>query len=300
MKSGSMKEFQYYQIAIQRTLDGFIPFYRELFLRLYYFRRFGRLLALRRPRTFNEKLQWMKLFGNAESYAHLVDKVSVKQHIRQVLGDDYTIKDHLVVTNPHDIDLNRLPNQFVVKPNHLSGRVLVCREKKELDIGKLTELVNYWLKLDHYYVWFETSYKGIVPRIMFEELLTDGNQWINDYKFYCFNGRVEYIHVDQDRFSRHVRVMYSRDWERLPFSFNFPLSDAIIPRPERLPEMIEIAETLSQGFPFVRIDLYNADQGIKFGEFTFFPEAGFGRFDPPEWDMTFGSLFNLALIKERT
>ncbi|NPV56433.1 MAG: hypothetical protein HPY76_07170 [Anaerolineae bacterium] len=288
-----MRDQQYYQIQLQKTLNAIIPRYPELFLRAYYFRRFRKILPLEHPRSFNEKLQWLKIFGNTEAHRHLVDKVSAKEHVREILGDSYIIQNYQIIEDARQIDFDALPERFVAKPNHLSGRVFISRDRDSLDRTELIDKINYWSQLDYYYVWFESSYKGIQPRIIFEELLSDGHETMRDYKFYCFDGRVEYAHVDLDRFIKHMRIMFSREWEALPFSFNFPICDVAIPQPDNLAEMIEIAETLSRGFPFVRIDLYQSSRGIKFSEFTFFPEAGLGRFTPPEWDAKFGELLQL-------
>lgn len=279
------------RMPIQKILSTLIPRYPEIFIRLLYFRAFRSRINLQKPRTFNEKIQWSKLFAGYEKFGNLVDKVEVKKYVSQKIGEQYVPETYLVLDelNP-DVEA-LLPDDFVIKPTHTSGDVIIINHKANMNFPEVRKLSALWKKINFYYLWFESVYKNITPRIIIEENLTYGNDILKDYKFYCFRGKVEYIHVDFNRFSHHTRNVYSRDWQLQNFSYKFPSSNEFL-APPKLEDMISIAEQLSQNFPFLRVDLYyTPKEEIKFGELTFFPESGFGKFHPPVWDLKLGELY---------
>ncbi|KPL77363.1 hypothetical protein ADN00_09295 [Ornatilinea apprima] len=271
-----------------------MPSYPKYFIRSWYLHRFKKPVNLNSPVTFNEKIQWLKLYGGYDRYSQFVDKLAVKEFVKKTVGSHYTIENKQYIDVNQGIILSNLPDHFVIKPTHTSGDVFICREKSLVNSEQLKQLINTWYELDYYFQWFECVYKNLRPGVIVEEFLDDGNGDLRDFKFYCFDGRVEYIHVDLDRFHRHSRNVYSRDWELQTFSYEYPYSGINIPAPEKLDEMINVAETLSKGFPFLRVDLYYLqNKKIKFGELTFFPGAGFERFYPAIWDTKFGEMLHI-------
>jgi len=283
-------------IGLQKLLYRSIPNYPLLFTQFWYYRTFNNKLNIKTPVSFNEKLQWLKLFGGYERYSNLADKFKVKNYVKIRIGNKYLNNEFFVVKELESIDFSTLPESFVVKPNHLSEYVHICRDKTNLDVGRLMQTIKYWRSLDYYFIWFESVYKNIEPLVLFEEFLSDGYKTLRDYKLFCFNGHVKYIQVDIDRFENHTRNMYSRNWEIQNFSYEHPRSNLILSPPGKLDEMISVAEELSKGFPFLRVDLYHVKERVVFGELTFFPEAGLGRLFPSSWDLELGSMLDLSLV----
>ena len=264
----------------------------ELYLKIKYYLCFGKKLNLDNPKSFNEKIQWLKLHDRNPRYPSLVDKAEVKKIIADKIGTKHIIKTYGVWNSFSEIDFSSLPNQFVIKCTHDSSSVIICSDKRVFNYDESNRILTTGLSCDFYKLGREWVYKDIKPRIIAEELITDSDNSyeLRDYKFFCFNGQVKCFKVDFDRFSNHHANYYDIDGNILPFEEVVCPSDPqkIIKLPLNLSEMIKMAEVLSEGIPFVRVDLYNAKGHIYFGEMTFYPASGFGLFNPEKWDSKLG------------
>ena len=242
---------------------------------------------LKTPATFNEKILWLKNNFRHEIGTTIVDKYRVRQWIKEKIGDKYLIPLIEVYKDPDEIDIAKLPQEFILKPNHGSGMVFICRDKSTFDFDTAKRQLKQWMGRNYYYHGREWQYDGIEPQIVCEKLLSPEKP-LKDYKIFCFNGSPKYIQVDLDRFTRHARCYYDLDWNKLPFTILYPKSDKEIEKPIQLEEMLAVAKKLAKDFVFLRVDLYLADDEIYFGEVTFHPEGGNGPFIPSNWDKKLG------------
>lgn len=275
-------------------VKGLIP--DKLYLKLLYRRLFNKKLDLSNPQTFNEKLQWLKLYDRREEYSIMVDKYEVKRYVADIIGQEYIIPTLGVWDKPEDIEWDKLPNQFVLKCTHDSGGLVICKDKSKLDkeaaIGKLRKS----LKRDYYKAGREWPYKNVRRRIIAEKYLEAAPNTgdLPDYKVFNFNGEPKLIQIDFNRFVNHKRNYYSANWERLDFTMNHPSDDnTIFEKPIVLEELKGLCRRLSTGIPFVRSDFYLVDNKLYFGELTFFPEGGTGRFEPEEYNKKLGDWITL-------
>ena len=274
------------QIEINRLPD-------KEYLEIIWKERMGEYLDLDNPKSFNEKLQWLKLYDHNPLYHVLVDKYEVKKYISETIGDKYVIPTLGVWNKIEEIDFTSLPNEFVLKCTHDSGSVEIINGKTDIDKERLKDKFDVLLKRDYYLLYREWSYKGLVPRIIAEKMI-DVPENIRDYKFFVFNGVVKIIQVDIDRFSEHKRIIYSRNWEYLPVMLQYPTDKSLIEKkPEQLEEAVLLAEKLGSSIPQVRIDFYFVSGRIYFGEMTFYHGAGFEMVYPPEWNLKMGSWIKL-------
>ena len=274
-------------------LSKVIPISDRWYVKWRYFLTYGRPLDLARPVTFTEKLQWLKVYGRPEQYAQLADKFAVYEYVRARIGDTHLNRLLGVYQKASEIPWDDLPEQFVLKATHASGWNLIVPEKARLDREQVIRTCERWLTTSYSARSREPVYADITPRIICVEYLGDPDTELFDYKLYCFNGKVRLIHVDTERFSGHQRTFYTPEWQRLPFSYAFPVRAEGVPRPAALTEMISLAEVLAGAIPFVRVDFFYIHNQVIFGEMTFFPDGGFGDFTPPEWDTTVGSYLAL-------
>ena len=274
-------------------LSKVIPISDRSYLKFRYFVTFGRRLNLAHPVTFTEKLQWLKLYGRLEQYAPLADKLQVYGYVRERLGEAYLNRLLGSYERAADIPWDDLPDKFVLKATHGSGWNLIVADKARTDRREALQKCEQWLQGKYSPLSREPVYTNIPPRIISVEYLGDPDTELFDYKVYCFNGKVRLIHVDTERFKGHRRTYYTPDWQRLPFSYTYPVRAEDVPQPAALGTMIELAERLAGTIPFVRVDFFYIQDRIIFGEMTFFPDAGFGAFDPPEWDAIVGSYLKL-------
>lgn len=269
----------------------------ETFLKLKYKNVFGKKLDLENPKTFNEKLQWLKLYNRKPEYTIMVDKYKVRDYIAQMLGEEYLIPLLGVWDDPDEIDFDALPDQFVLKCNHNSGLgMCICKDKSKLNIPKVRAELRKGLKENYYIKFREWPYKDVPRKIIAEKYMTNGNgEDLNDYKLMCFNGKVKTTFVCSDRFSKDgLKVtFYDTDWRRMPFERHYPASKAEIDKPQTYEKMVTLAEKLAFGIPFVRVDFYEINGNIYFGELTFFPGSGYEEFTPEEWDKTLGDWIKL-------
>lgn len=252
---------------------------------------FHKRLDWKHPVCFTEKLQWLKLYGFQKEYVRMVDKVLVKEYIAGKLGAEYVIPTLGVWKSADDIDINALPEQFVLKCNHDSGTAVVCRDKGTLNVCKTVATIRKALKRNYYLMGRETPYKYVKRRVFAEQYIenADGTELV-DYKFFCFNGEPKITKVDFGRGTRHQANYYDVDMNLLPFGViaSHPDYSRHFDKPENYEEMLGIARKLSDGIPFVRVDLYNVNGKIYFGELTFFPTSGLQPFTDTEWDRRLG------------
>ncbi len=267
---------------------------------------FGYDLDLNNPKTFNEKLQWLKLHDRNPEYTPLVDKLLAKENVAKIIGKEHIIPNIAVYDSPDKIDFRDLPNKFVLKCNHNSGLgMYICKDKSKLtvkDINHIRKNLAKGLAQDYYLHGREWPYKNIQRKIIAEKYMTDGpgKDTFTDYKFFCFNGKVDSVMVCLDRNTGDTKYyFFDKDWRLCRYNKrgkeapkNFTL-----PKPDHIDEMFEIAHTLSKGLPFARVDLYNSEGQIYFGEITFFPDSGFDSNLLKETDEYFGSLIDLEEVK---
>ena len=267
----------------------------ESFVKCKYFLYFHKILDLNNPQTYNQKLQWLKLYDRHDEYTQMVDKYEAKNCAASIIGDEYIIPTLGVYNSFDEINFDELPNQFVLKCTHDSGGVAICRDKTTFDYKAARKLLSRNLKRNKYWSSREYPYKDVKPRIIAEEYMEDESGYeLKDYKFFFFGGEPRLIQLDFDRFSGHKKNLYTIQWELLPFSFNYSCHpECIFPKPNGLEKMVDIARKLSKGIPFIRVDLYNIKGKIYFGEITFFPASGMGKFQPEEWDYKLGEMINL-------
>lgn len=269
----------------------------EFYLKALYFCRFKRKLDLDNPKTFCEKLQWLKLYYHKPVFHIMADKVEAKNFVLERLGKDYIIPTLAVWDSAEEIDFNVLPEQFVIKCNHDSGTGLyICKDKSKLNEQKVREGLNKGLKYDYFMLGREWPYKGIPRKVFAEKFMVDeSGTELKDYKFFCFNGEVKFFKVDFDRFIDHHANYYDLDWNMLDFGEELvpPKPDHVIEKPLNFDKMVEAAKVLSHGVPFLRVDLYNINGKVYFGEMTFFPAGGLDKYIPDSADGWIGSLLDL-------
>jgi hypothetical protein len=256
-------------------------------------------LNLKNPQTFNEKLQWLKLYDRKKEYPLYVDKFEVKKYVADKLGEEYVVKNYGVWETVEDIDFDSLPKQFVLKCTHDSGSVIVCRDKDNFDVEGAKKKLKKKLETNLYWCGREWPYKDLKPRIIAEQYMEDAElSELRDYKFFCCNGTVKCYKIDFDRFVDHRANYYTPDCKLLLFGEVVcpPDFERFIEPPKLLNHMISFAELLSAGIPFLRVDFYEVGGKIYFGEMTFFPAAGFGKFVPDEWDKKIGDWISLPNI----
>lgn len=270
----------------------------EPYLKLRYRIEFGKPLDLKHPRLFSEKLQWLKLHDRKPLYTQLADKYEVRFWVAERIGEDKLIPLLGVWDKFDDVDFSQLPEAFVLKCTHDSGGVEVCHNKASWNIEEVRLRVEKHFKRNFYYMLREWPYKNIKPRIIAEKYLSENeHSGLRDYKFYCFSGVPTLCQVIGNRETVETIDFFDMNWEHQPFSgMRMPACPNDVNRPERpenFAEMREIAKTLSQGLPFIRVDLYSVNGRIYFGEMTFYPYSGFGRFSPYEWNTIVGDMLKL-------
>ncbi|HRU98901.1 MAG TPA: ATP-grasp fold amidoligase family protein [Ruminococcus sp.] len=262
--------------------------------------RLGYPLNLDNPITFNEKLQWLKLYDRRPEYTTMVDKYAVKRYVADTIGVQYIIPTLGVWDRFEDIDFDKLPNQFVLKCTHDSGGLVVCKDKTELNRAKAKKKIERCLKNNYFYLGREWPYMNVKPRIIAEVYMRDDEvDELKDYKFMAFNGEIKCSFVCSERFSDSgLRVtFFDNNWNVMPFERHYPRSSKHIPKPQCYEEMKVLAEKLAQNIPFVRVDFYEVSGKIYFGELTFYPGSGLEEFSPFEWDKKLGKWLKLPDIK---
>ena len=276
-----------------------LGFYKNMddakYLKKKYKAKFHRELDLENPQSYNEKLQWLKLYDRKKSYPLMVDKYAAKEVVASIIGNEYIIPTLGVWDKFDDIDFDILPEKFVLKCTHDSGGVFICKDKSKFDIKNAKKKIKSSLKKNFYYISRDWPYSQVKPRIIAEKYMEDSSGALRDYKCYCFNGTMRMIMIARDRFSESGTkvVYYDRDFNKIDVVWGHKTYNGNISKPSKFEEMIMLAEKLSVGIPQVRVDFYLVEDQIYFGELTLYDGGGFDVIDPYEKDLEFGKYIKL-------
>ena len=290
---------QFYD-SLVKNLFSFLP--DKIYLSLRYRFIMRRKINWEYPRYFTEKIQVLKLINRNPLYTIMVDKYAAKQYVSDIFGLECIIPTLGVWDSPDEIDWAKLPNQFVLKTTHGGGGggIVICHNKEQLDKAKAKEKLNLSLKSDIYKEFREWPYKNVPRKVIAEQYMAstdiESTKDLTDYKFYCFNGEPKYCQVIRDRNTCETIDFYDMRWQHQDFiGLNPNVSNGLkpVPCPKQLSKMIEMCVVLSKGIPFLRVDLYEINGKVYFGELTFFPASGYGAFSPSEWDEKLGHLINI-------
>lgn len=284
------------EFGIKNWLYGLLP--DKLYLKIKFKKLMGYPLNLKEPKTFSEKIQWLKLYNHRPEYTKMVDKYAVKGYVANIIGKEYVIPTLGVWNRVEDIDWDELPNSFVLKCTHDSGGVIICKDKISFDREAAIKKMNHSFKKNYYKIWREWPYKNVPKRIIAEEYINPSPSVTDlpDYKWYCFNGEPKYCQVIQNRSSYETIDFFDTNWEHQEFiGLNHKATYAsVLPeRPINLDTHIRIVRELSKGMPFVRVDLYETGGNTYFGEITFYPMSGFGKFQPDKYNEILGQMISL-------
>ncbi len=279
--------------------DGYI-------LRLKYRLLMGKELDLDNPKTFNEKLQWLKLHDRKDIYTTMVDKYEAKKYVAKIIGEEYIIPTLGIYNSFDEIDFNRLPKKFVIKCTHDSGGLVICKDKEKLDKKMARKKIERSLKRNYYYGNREWPYKNVKPRIIIEELLEDKESpstSMRDYKFFCFDGKPEIMYLSEGLENHATASMsfYDMDFKLTDCKRrDYKKLDYTPKKPKNFEKMKEYSAVLSKGIPHVRVDWYEVNGKLYFGELTFSSCGGFMPFESEEWDRRLGDMIDLKLVKGRS
>ncbi|WHY00418.1 ATP-grasp fold amidoligase family protein [Neobacillus sp. DY30] len=265
-------------------------------LKLQYKMKMGRKLNIKNPQRWTEKLQWYKIYYRTPLMTKCADKYEVRDYIKSKGLEGILNKLYASYNSTDEINLDILPQKFVIKTTNGSGTNILCKDKSQLQLDIVKHSLNDWMDRDNFSVGREWSYKDIVPKIIVEEYLEDESNsfdGINDYKFICFNGKAKYIVFDVDRHIDHKRNIYDTEWNFIDVNTDYPNFGDSASRPDGLDEMLRVANILAEDFPFVRVDLYWVNGKVYFGELTFYPWTGYVQFDPDQFDFILGEQFGL-------
>ena len=277
-------------LRIKLWFRRFLP--SSILLKHQYKKTFGRKLDLKNPQTYNEKLQWLKLHDHNPLYTQLVDKYEVKKWVSERIGEKYIIPTISIWQKPDDIDFDFLPNKFVLKATHDSGSYCICDDKAKFDCEKAKRKLAAALNENFYYAGREWPYKNVQPRIIAEEYI---GYFPMDFKFFVFDGVIDSIMVCKGREEGHPDFyFYDLEWKRLYYQHDELEKPDQIEKPENLSEMINIVEKLTDGFRHVRLDLYNVDGKIFFGEYTFYDQGGLDTDISYQTDLMWGNKLKLT------
>ncbi|SDC92153.1 TupA-like ATPgrasp [Priestia aryabhattai B8W22] len=277
----------------KKGLFNWVP--DPLYLKLLYWSETKKALRLDNPSTYNEKLQWLKLYDRNPEYSNYVDKYNVRSYIKQAIGEEYLIPLIDVYESVEDIEWDKLPEKFVLKCTHGSGSNIICQSKKTLDKQKAIKKLKRWMKKNWYWFGREWPYKDVKPRIICEKFMSDkSDEDLKDYKIFYFHGEPKIIQVDYNRFKGHMRNLYDINWNYINASIEYPTNpEMIIQKPRKIDEMLRLGKILAKDYPHVRIDFYFINDQIYFGEMTFYHGAGLENFSPSEFGEKMGSWIDL-------
>ena len=265
-------------------------------LKDWYFEHTGEKLNLENPKTFNEKIQWLKLYDSTPEKTRLADKYLVRDWVKEKIGEEYLIPLLGVWDKFDDINFDELPKQFVLKCNHGSGYNIIVKDKSKLDIEDARKKINKWLNEDFAFKGFEMHYSSIQRKIIAEKYIENDNNDLYDYKFWCFDGKMKYIQFLSERNTDGLKMaFYDKDWNKQNFVYSHPMDTKIITKPDNLDTMIQLAEKLASGMNHVRVDFYRLNNGIiYFGEMTFTSCSGVCKFNPEIANLQLGNLIKLS------
>ena len=284
-------------VLAARGRKGSVP--AEAFLKRMYRIHMGRELDLKDPKTYTEKLQWLKLYDHRPEYTVMVDKYAVKNYVSKKIGPEYVIPLLGVWDKVEDIDFDSLPKQFVLKTTHDSGGIVVCKDKDTLDIGKAKAQLRYFLNRNYYDRNREWPYRAVPHRIIAERYMEDPKQGeLQDYKFFTFGGVPKVLYIAQGRGlgGETVADFFDMDFQHLPFTIDHNMAPVPPEKPKNFEKMKQLAAVLSEGTPQLRVDFYEVEGKIYFGEMTFFHCSGMEAFHPGKWDQIFGSWVELPPV----
>ena len=294
--------FLYFSETYTKEIKRNYEFYKNLppekyeeELKIWYKKVSGKILDLDNPKTFNEKIQWLKLFDSTPKKTLLADKYLVKNYIKDTIGKKYVIPLLKVWNSYNEINFNSLPNKFILKTNHGSGMNIIINNNSKYNLKSIKKIFKKWMNINYAFInGFELHYMNIKPKIIAEKYYDNMNGDLFDYKIYCFDGRVESIAFVSGKKQFRRIAFYDTKWNRLNYTDTYPPFEYEIPKPKNLKEMVEISQKLSKGFSFVRVDLYILNNNdIKFGEMTFAPFSGILNFKPTEQNKIFGDMIKL-------
>ena len=289
----------YIRIIRRLLLNTSCFFPDRIYLKMLFPLKMGYKLDLHNPRTFSEKLQWLKLYCHRPEYTIMVDKYAVKEYVAKIIGEEYVIPTLGVWDRVEDIEWDKLPNQFVLKCTHDSGGLVICRDKQIIDKLAALKKLRRGLKHNYYLGYREWPYKNVPRRIIAEKYIAPlpGTNDLPDYKFFCFNGEPKYCQVITGRNTEMCIDFFDYEWNHLPFHEpkDYPFANHMPEQPKQYKIMWEKARLLAKDKEFSRIDFYNVGADVYFGEITFYPTSGMGGFDPVEWDYDFGELIKLPI-----
>lgn len=290
-----------YRVFVSLSNHGMLNWMSDkAYLRVVFHGEMGKRLNLSNPQTYNEKLQWLKLYDRNPDYVKLVDKYRVREYIKNTIGEEYLIPLLGVWERAEEIDFDKLPNQFVLKCNHDSGSIIVCRDKSRFDVAGAISKLNKCLKIGTYSFGREWPYKDVKPCIIAEKYMEDADtQELRDYKFFAFDGEIRAVFIASDRQNENKPTafdFFDMEFNHLNIINGHPMADKTIEKPKNFDEMRQLSSKLSKGIPHVRVDFYEVNGKTYFGEMTFYHHSGFTPFEPEEWDYTFGSWITLPKI----
>lgn len=280
-----------YLIKFYRNIMKYLPI--KVVVYLDHLLKQKRIPKLKNPKSFTEKMQWIKLYGRLDRYGYLVDKYSVREYVKDTIGLKYLNEIYGVYDNVDAIKFSLLPEKFVIKLNNGSGYNLICKNKNELDEFKTKQTLTKWMKVNYYKEHKEMQYKNITSKIIVEKYLEDDSGELKDYKIFCFDGKPEFIQVDSNRFLGHTQSIYDLNWNKLNLTFGQKFNNIIDKKPKKLEEMLYLAEKLSKSIAFARIDFYYVKNNIYFGEITLTPQNGLVNFKPEHEDNRIASMIDL-------
>jgi hypothetical protein len=265
----------------------------ESYIRLIYRLRMGKKPDLDNPRTFTEKLQWLKLHDHNPEYTKMADKLAMRTYVKDRIGGGHTVPVLGIWKRFEDIDFESLPDRFVLKTTHDSGSYLICRDKASFDRKNASKVLSRSLKRNYYRTTREWQYKDIEPRIIAEQYMDDGKTNLTDYKFFCFNGKPLFMYSEEESSGNPTQAIADMQYNMMPFSMDDAKADVLPPKPELFGVMANISEKLSEEVPFLRVDMYCIGNTIYVGELTFYHYGGFIPFKPAEWDRKLGDMLVL-------
>lgn len=281
------------------TLIKIVP--DDVYLRIKHRVYFGEKLDLENPKTFNQKINWLKLYDRKPEYTRMVDKFLVKEYVASKIGEQYIVPTLEVWDNYDDIDWDSLPSQFVIKNTKGGGStgVVICKDKIKFNVNQAIKDLKKAEKIDIYGFSREWPYKDVKRRLIAEKYLVDeSGEQLKDYKIFCFNGEPKFVEVDYDRFTDHKLNVYDLEWNFIDFYMSSRNDkNRIIKKPVQLKKMIEFAKILSENIPFIRVDFYSIGDKIYFSELTLYPGAGEIDFHPVEYDRILGDMLELPKNK---
>lgn len=270
----------------------------ESYIRLIYRLRMGKKPDLDNPRTFTEKLQWLKLHDHNPEYTGMADKLAMRTFVADRIGEGHTVPVLGIWQRFEDIDFDSLPDRFVLKTTHDSGSYVICRDKASFDRKNASKVLSRSLKCNYYRTTREWQYKDIEPRIIAEQYMDDGKTNLTDYKFFCFNGKPLFMYSEEESSGNPTQAIADMQYNMMPFSMDDAKADVLPPKPELFGTMAAVSEKLSEGVPFLRVDMYCIGNAFYVGELTFYHYGGYIPFNPVGWDLKLGEKLELPDINQ--